>query len=140
MEKSIIINNNVIKLQAKYYGYHSDVSWDLDINEIKIIGAVNRMAGDNDSFFLVFIDHKMRPHIVNTTYLETGREELFTLLKAKFEINILHWEQSLEDKDVVLYPKEYEGKKLYDFNLIQFIKRITGFVHVASGRPATYLR
>jgi hypothetical protein len=133
MGNVIIINKNIIELQAKSHGYHNDTSWTLDMDDIKIIGAVSRMAGDDDSFFIILVDHKMKLYIVNTTYLEDGRAALFTLLESKFEIDILHWERSIEDEDVVLYPQEHKGKKLYKFNLLHFIKRITGFVNIASG-------
>ena len=126
--------------QIKYYvddhgSLNYDKSWILDLNSIKAIGIVNRMRGDDDSYFLIFVDKSNQKYYINLNIKFGGYTELIDWLRFSF---------SIEEKDLIvpdemndnliLFPIALKGKAIYKKkNFLTKIKLLLGLKHVAFG-------
>ncbi len=134
MNNKIVIDNDIIKYCSKEYSSNYDKSWSLKIRDIKIIGAINRMQGDEDSLFLIFIDKSNKEYYMNTSKLINGFDDFIYVLKEKFNINFEKLDKLFNFKPMVIYPEAYKNINLYEFDIFHLLKRMIGINHIASGK------
>lgn len=127
---TIAIRDNMIHYRSGLNLPHKDKSWNLPIENIRVIGVVNRMDGDDDSDFLVFADGQANRFIVKYSQPIEGWDTFESALLNLFSINL---PSALYDSDVVLHPKNISGRRLYRFSPGSSLKNIFAITHVADG-------
>lgn len=128
---------NVIKIKNKtiYFDMSSefpnrDKSWELYLNDISVIGKINKMDGDEDSDFLLLIDKKLEKYFLSLNFRIDGLEIALAELARHFQID---FNKIVIDNAVVLYPKEIENKGLYKNSFVNTLKTVLVATHVADG-------
>src|SRR5687768_11430947 len=127
---TIGIRDNTIHYHSDLNLPHKDKSWNLPVENIRVIGFVNRMDFDDDSYFLVFVDNQANKFIVKNSQPIDGWDSFELEIQKLFSINL---QPTVDDSDVVLYPKNIAGTKLYTFSLGSSLKNIAAISHVADG-------
>lgn len=139
MKASFVLNGSILTyISNKDIGLsRTESDWGLDIKEIKIIGYSRVMDGDDDSFFIIFIDFSNQLYIVNVTWDELS-EQVESLLHKEFNISF-DWEKVI-DESYVLFPLDLFHQPLYkkwyrDYQsfLFEFKRFFCYKSHVASG-------
>ena len=110
----IKIENNLIKYICKYnrgeyedsWVRNKDQPWRINIDLVQLIGGINRMCGDNDSYFIVFIDNNLKKYFLNITYDIDGIQELNKLFEERFKIKLREWCVDFYDNEKIIYPQK----------------------------------
>ncbi|PKV51531.1 hypothetical protein ATE84_3616 [Aquimarina sp. MAR_2010_214] len=137
----IYIENNLIKYDSKYDGMHSksywtmnkDQSWILDLDKVLAIGGINCMDGDDDSYFIVFIDSNLKKYFLNVTWEILGINKLHELFEKRFQIGLTEWCKDFYDREEFIFPKSIAKKKLYKKSIKKKLRKILMLDHVADG-------
>lgn len=74
------------------------------MDDILIIGGINRMDGDNDSDFLVFIT-KSNKYFLNITWEIASYKKFVKEIDQIFNISLTTWPDKTIDSEIILYPK-----------------------------------
>ena len=137
----IYIKNNIITYESEFNGRqngrnwtaHKDQSWVLDLEEIISIAGINCMDGDDDSYFLGFIDIDLNKYFLNITYQIDGFEKLKSLINTKFKIELTEWRYDFYDGVKIIYPRYLTGKRLYKRSFWKSLRKAMLIDHVADG-------
>ncbi|WP_025665512.1 hypothetical protein [Aquimarina megaterium] len=137
----IYIDNNLIKYDSQYDGMHSkgywtmnkDQSWVLSLDEIMAIGGINCMDGDDDSYFIVFIDVNLRKYFLNITRDIDGIQKLHELFEKRFQIGLKEWCTDFNDGEEIIYPKSIAENRLYKKSFKSKLRKMFMIDHVADG-------
>jgi len=127
---NITISDNKIWFESIDNSSDQDVSWKLDIDAICVIGFINRMNGDDDSDFLVFIDKKLKKYFLNLSKPLDGWRLVEQYLTKYFSIRFNH---QVYDSELVLFPQEFNSEKLYQTSFSKSFKTLFSITHVADG-------
>ncbi|AUC14391.1 hypothetical protein BTO06_04180 [Tenacibaculum sp. SZ-18] len=138
----IYIQNNLITYESElngrhragYWTTHKDQSWVLDLEKVISIAGINCMDGDNDSYFLGFIDIDLKKYFLNVTWEIDGFEILKPLIEEKFKIELTQWRIDFYDDVKILYPESLKNERLYKNSLWKSIRKLMLFDHVADGK------
>jgi len=122
--------NKVLILNCQTKGYHTDIPWSLSVEQVQQIGFVNKMDGDDDSDFLVFITKDLKKRHLSLNRLENYAKTV-ELIEQLFSVNIHGI--NIKDQGIYIYPKSEFGKPLYKKSLIKWLRINLGFDHVADG-------
>ena len=137
----IYIENNLITYQSEFNGKHrkgywtahKDQSWALDLEKIIAIAGINCMDGDDDSYFLGFIDVDLNKYFINITWEIDGFKKLKELIENKLEIELTEWRNNVYNGTKIIYPKSFTNQKLYKKSLWKSIRKAMLLDHIADG-------
>lgn len=111
--------------------------WILHIDDVKAVGINRVMDGDDDSFFIVFVDNSNTLYFINNTW-NSRNEEHENLISFVFEFQF-NWGEVV-DTNQILYPVELKGRPIFkkwssNFKTLFFeLKRVLRInTHIASG-------
>lgn len=127
---SINITDKIIQYESDFETSDQDASWTLDVSEICVIGFINRMNGDDDSDFVVFIDRTLKKYFINIARPIEAWSLAVEKIEKKFNINFKH---QIYDSAIVLYPKALSFRQLYRKSFIKSLKTTLAVNHVAEG-------
>lgn len=127
---SINITDNKIHYKSDFQTSDQDVSWVLDLDEICVIGFINRMNGDDDSDFVVFIDQTLNKYFINIARPVDEWSLASEQIEQKFDVSFKH---QIYDSEIVLYPKVLSFSQLYRKSFIKSLKTVLAVTHVADG-------
>ena len=91
------------------------------------------MDGDDDSYFLGFIDIDLNKYFLNITYQIDGFEKLKSLINTKFKIELTEWRYDFYDGVKIIYPRYLTGKRLYKRSFWKSLRKAMLIDHVADG-------
>ena len=134
---SINISGDRVFYNSDFHVSHKDFTWTLLLNDILVIGVVNRMDFDEDSDFIVFIDKKLNKYFINTTLEISNWDIVKKELESFYKIEFL---TQINDNEKVLYPIELSCEHLYEWTLVDRIKKIGAFTHIADGKLSHKIR
>jgi hypothetical protein len=97
----IKLDNSILIYQTDFRDYGKDTSWVLDTKTIIVIGIINKMVGDDDSDFIVFINKTLNKYFLNLTYEIKGWDQVVLHLKNIFNIS---FENTIVDAAITIYP------------------------------------
>ncbi|MEM6264768.1 MAG: hypothetical protein AAGI38_19805 [Bacteroidota bacterium] len=138
---SIKIENNLIVYHSSHPSHERDSSWILPIDEIKVVGVMNRMIGDDDSLIFNFIDQNLGFHFLTTTHHIEGYSSLENSLNSHLNLEIGHWTCQTVENPIVIYPEELWLKRLYGKDGIsQLFQRFFGEYHAGWGELSSEVR
>ena len=127
---AIKINNNTIYFDSTFETVNRDKSWTLDFEAITVIGMINKMDGDDDSDFILFLDKTLNKYFLSLTKGITGSDITLSEISKHFKIDL---NTKVVDNAVVLYPKEIAQRPLYKKSLLTSTKTFLAMTHVADG-------
>ncbi|WP_196887778.1 hypothetical protein [Aureivirga sp. CE67] len=136
----IEIQGDKVIYTSNFHSYDKDISWNLDVKSISFIGFVNCMDGDDDSDFLVFIDKELDKYFLNISRNLNGKESFKLLLEKNFNIKLEDYDLIEQSKNIIIYPKEYLGRNLYQNSFKKSMLKISGFCHVADGELNDFIK
>lgn len=138
----IYIQNNMITYESLFNGRHrdgywtahKDQSWVLDLEKVISIVGINCMNGDDDSYFLGFIDVDLKKYFLNITWEIDGFKMIKPLIEEKFKIELTEWRNDFYDGTKILYPKSLKDKRLYKNSFWKSLRKLMLLDHVADGK------
>ncbi|CAL2056496.1 hypothetical protein [Tenacibaculum sp. 190524A05c] len=92
------------------------------------------MDGDDDSYFLGFIDIDLKKYFLNITREIDGFEILKPLIEEKFKIELTKWWINFYDDAKILYPQSLKNERLYKDSLWKSLRKLILLDHVADGK------
>lgn len=131
--QKIDIKNGNIHHHSEWVMPDKDNSWTLAFEDIRVIGLINRMDGDDDSDFILFLDHRLHKYFLCLTRPAEGLGEMNALLKERFNVDTT---VLIQDRAIIVYPPELANRPLYKKSLKKAIKTTLGMTHVADGELA----
>lgn len=136
MNAKLSFTNGVIKYTAMdTLGMFNDKDWAITVSDTKIIGIWDKMVGDEDTTFLIFVDSNGKSYAINLTY-SWGHiiEELDRVIKF---VNIKIDPEIKYPKATIVFPSQLRGKQLYKNKLLTRFKVFFGIYHPATGDLST---
>ncbi|WP_348744010.1 hypothetical protein [Tenacibaculum sp. 190524A05c] len=138
----IYIQNNLMTYESEFNGIykngywtaHKDQYWILDLEKVISIVGINCMDGDDDSYFLGFIDIDLKKYFINITREIDGFEILKPLIEKKFKIELTKWWIDFYDDAKILYPESLKNERLYKNSLWKSLRKLMLLDHVADGK------
>ena len=138
----IYIQNNLITYESEFDGRHrdglwtahKDQSWILDLEKVISIVGINCMDGDDDSYFIGFIDIDLKKYFLNITWGIDGFEIIKPLIEEKFKTELTKWRIDFYDDAKILYPESLKNEKLYKNSLWKSLRKLMLLDHVADGK------
>ena len=127
---SIKINNNTIYFDSSFETANRDKSWTLNFADITVIGMINKMDGDDDSDFILFLDKTLNKYFLSLTKGIAGGDIALGEISKHFKIEL---NTIVVDNATVLYPKEIAQRPLYKKSLLTSTKTFLAMAHVADG-------
>lgn len=112
MEANLIAENGVLVYTSnkKLGQSHLEPDWSLSISDIKLIATNRIMDGDDDSFYLIFVNRNNELFFLNNTW-NKNESAIVSLIEETFDLEI-DWEVTI-DTNRIIYPNELVGQRLY---------------------------
>lgn len=112
METKLIAENGVLVYTSnkKLGQSRLEPDWSLSISDIKLIATNRIMDGDDDSFYLIFVNRNNELFFLNNTW-NKNESAIVALIEETFDLEI-DWEVTI-DTNRIIYPNELAGQRLY---------------------------
>ena len=130
--QKIKIENGQIIYETNEWRADQDKSWTLNVADVRIIAGINRMNSDEDADILVFID-KTKSKLFITDNNFQGWENFKTEVAKKFGLNFPNDFSYIYDSEIIRFPIEIKGEKLYKISPKKWIRTTLAIEHFAEG-------
>ncbi|NET33599.1 MAG: hypothetical protein F6K19_16510 [Cyanothece sp. SIO1E1] len=130
----VFVRNNALEYQVEpKKSTIADIPWRIPLDDIVIIALWDKMVGDDDTTFLIFIDKHLRVFPMRWPFGMNYKEKpnpFIVLLAERFAITEF---ETHYKKATICYPEKLKGKYLYKTPLSYRLKRAFAVVHPALG-------
>lgn len=128
------IRDNVLEYQAESKDSTiADFPWKIALDDIAIVALWDKMVGDDDTTFLIFVDKNFKVYPVRWPFGINYKEKpnpVLLMLAERFAIT--EYEKHYQ-KATICYPEQLVGQLLYKDPPRYRLKRIFAVVHPALG-------
>ena len=132
--REFYFQDNILFFICEEITYSKDITWKLHIDEIKLIGFVNRMRGDEDSSVIVFVSKDYKKYFIDLAVPFSGKNILIELLLQFYRIDLTKELEDISSVDnYILYPNVKYRSPLYKKGFRDFLSRMFDVSHFADG-------